>query len=154
MSPWAPWVGSPVEGPARCTSTTTQGVSVQMARPIFSSIRLNPGPDVAVMLLTPAQDAPTMEAMAAISSSIWMNVPPTSGSRPEICSAISVAGVMGYPPKKRQPAASAPSAQATSPVMKCSPVRTAGLMLSPFRAPPLLELWWGLPPNRWQTQGI
>ena len=45
-----------------------------------------------------------------------------------MCSAISVAGVMGYPPKNRQPAASAPSAQATSPVMKCSPVKTAGFI--------------------------
>jgi hypothetical protein len=30
---------------------------------------------------------------------------------------------MGYPPKKRQPAAIAPSAQASSPFMKCLPVR-------------------------------
>jgi len=58
-------------------------------------IRLKPGPEVAVMLFTPAQEAPRMAAMAAISSSIWMKVPPTSGRRAARCSAISVAGVIG-----------------------------------------------------------
>ena len=66
-----------------------------MANPIFSIIRLKPGPDVAVILFTPAHEAPTTAAMAAISSSICINVPPTSGRRAEICSATSVAGVMG-----------------------------------------------------------
>jgi hypothetical protein len=35
---------------------------------------------------------------------------------------------MGYPPKNRHPAARAPSAQATSPVIKCSPVKTAAFI--------------------------
>ena len=73
----------------------TQGVSVQTASPRFSIIRLKPGPEVAVMVLAPVQAAPMIEAMAAISSSIWMKVPPTSGRRSAMCSAISVAGVMG-----------------------------------------------------------
>ena len=47
------------------------------------------------MVLTPVQAAPRIDAMAAISSSIWMKVPPTSGSRSDMCSAISVAGVIG-----------------------------------------------------------
>ena len=42
-------------------------------------------------------------------------------------SAISDAGVIGYPAKKRQPLANAPSAQATSPLKKCSPHSIPGL---------------------------
>jgi hypothetical protein len=56
-------------------------------------------------------------------------MPSTSGILSDIASAISVAGVMGYPAKNRHPLAMAPSAQATSPLKKCSPVLTAGLML-------------------------
>ena len=41
-------VGKLVEGEARWTSATTHGISSIAARPIFSIIRLNPGPDVAV----------------------------------------------------------------------------------------------------------
>jgi hypothetical protein len=37
---------------------------------MFSIIREKPGPDVAVILLRPAFDAPTIAAMLAISSSI------------------------------------------------------------------------------------
>jgi len=50
-----------------------------------------------VSALAPANEAPHTAAMLAISSSIWMNVPPTSGSRRLSTSAISVEGVMGYP---------------------------------------------------------
>jgi hypothetical protein len=97
--------------------------------PKFSIIKLNPGPDVAVMDLTPALDAPRIAFIEAISSSIWIKIPPTSGILADIASAISVAGVIGYPAKKRHPLAMAPSAQATSPLKKCSPVLTAGLMV-------------------------
>ena len=45
--------------------------------------------------LVPARDAPQTAAMLAISSSIWMKVPPTSGSRRLSTSAISVDGVIG-----------------------------------------------------------
>jgi hypothetical protein len=48
----------------------THGVSVITPNPMFSIIRENPGPDVAVMLLTPAFDAPMTAAMLPISSSI------------------------------------------------------------------------------------
>jgi len=84
-----------VVGPPRMTFTITQGVSVPRANPMFSSIRLIPGPEVAVMAFRPPQDAPMTAAMEAISSSIWRKVPPTTGSRSASRSATSVAGVMG-----------------------------------------------------------
>ena len=42
------FVGSPVEGPPRCTSTTSSGSSVITARPIVSHFSATPGPDVVV----------------------------------------------------------------------------------------------------------
>jgi len=80
------------------------------ARPALSIIRLKPGPEVAVIARAPAAEAPSTAMMLAISSSIWMKTPPTSGRRWAMRSAISVEGVMGYPTKKRHPAAMAPSA--------------------------------------------
>jgi hypothetical protein len=62
---------------------------------MFSCIREKPGPEVAVMLLTPAAEAPMTAAMEPSSSSIWMKCPPTWGSLPAQPSAISVDGVMG-----------------------------------------------------------
>ena len=88
-------VGSPVEGPARCTSTTTTGVSIIAARPMFSIIRLKPGPLVTVMHLVPDHEPPTMAAMLASSSSIWMKMPPTVGKRRPMRSTTSVEGVIG-----------------------------------------------------------
>ena len=84
------------------------------------------------MAFTPPQEAPRMAAMEAISSSIWMHIPCTWGSRLASRSAISVAGVMGYPAKKRQPAAMAPSAQASSPLIKNSPVKIPGMAMAPL----------------------
>ena len=95
MSPWPVRVGKPVDGPPRCTFTTTQGVSVMIPRPMFSIIRLKPGPEVEVIENVPAHDAPRMAFIDAISSSIWMKTPPTSGSLRAMRSATSVAGVMG-----------------------------------------------------------
>jgi hypothetical protein len=48
-----------------------------------------------VIDLEPVSDAPMTAAMAAISSSIWMNLPPTFGSSIDSTSATSVDGVMG-----------------------------------------------------------
>jgi len=62
---------------------------------MFSCMSENPGPLVAVMAFTPASDAPMTAPMLAISSSIWMKVPPRAGSLRAMCSAISEAGVMG-----------------------------------------------------------
>jgi len=73
----------------------TQGVSVMTAYPMFSIISEKPGPLVAVIAIAPVQEAPITAAMLAISSSIWMNTPPTFGRRSAICSAISVEGVIG-----------------------------------------------------------
>ena len=42
------------------------------AKPIFSCIRLKPGPEVAVMGLAPPQLAPTKAAIEPNSSSIWI----------------------------------------------------------------------------------
>src|SRR5712691_2430317 len=42
------FVGSPVEGPPRCTLTMTSGSSAITARPIASCLRATPGPEVVV----------------------------------------------------------------------------------------------------------
>jgi hypothetical protein len=73
----------------------THGVSVIMAYPIFSCMRLKPGPDVAVIDREPPQEAPITADIAPISSSIWRYVPPTLGRLSAIISAISEAGVIG-----------------------------------------------------------
>ena len=69
------------------------------------------------MALAPPQAAPITALMDASSSSIWMNAPPDLGIRSAMTSATSVAGVMGYPAKKEQPANKAPSTQAWLPWM-------------------------------------
>ena len=94
-SPWAGSVGRPVDGPPRMTSTMTHGICAMVAKPIISCIRVKPGPEVAVSAFLPARLAPQTAAMEAISSSIWMKRPPTSGMRLASRSAISVDGVMG-----------------------------------------------------------
>jgi len=62
---------------------------------MFSCISEKPGPLVAVIDLAPVSEAPMMAAILAISSSIWMNLPPSAGMRLAIHSAISVDGVIG-----------------------------------------------------------
>ena len=69
--------------------------SIIVARPMFSSIRLKPGPLVTVMVFVPVHDPPMIAAIDASSSSIWMNVPPMSGNRLAIRSTTSVEGVIG-----------------------------------------------------------
>src|ERR1700747_1332135 len=81
-------------------------------------------PDVTVNAFAPPHAAPCNVIEAASSSSIWMKVPPTVGTREANRSTTSVEGVIGYPAAKRAPAASAPSQQAWSPSMKWVPVRT------------------------------
>ncbi len=69
-SPWRPYsarsrsdcsvfVGIPVDGPARCTSTTTSGSSSITASPSVSAFRSMPGPLVPVTPRCPANDAPS-----------------------------------------------------------------------------------------------
>ena len=69
-------VGSPVEGPPRCTSMTSSGSSVITARPMVSDFSAMPGPDVLVTPSEPANEAPRAAPMPAISSSAWNVVIP------------------------------------------------------------------------------
>ena len=69
ISPSAPRVADPVEGPKRCTSTITIGISLPTAKDMFSLYRLIPGPEVAVITFIPAMDAPRQNPIEAISSS-------------------------------------------------------------------------------------
>src|SRR6266481_579931 len=89
-----------------------------------SIIRENPGPEVTVKAFAPPQTAPCRVMEAANSSSIWMKVPPTIGTRAAKRSTTSVEGVMGYPAANLAPAANAPSQQAWSPSRKWVPVNT------------------------------
>ncbi len=73
----------------------TRGVSIIAARPMFSIISENPGPEVTVMAFWPPQAAPIRAVIEAISSSIWMKMPPTKGMRSANRSAVSVEGVIG-----------------------------------------------------------
>ena len=68
-SPCSVFVGIPVDGPARCTSTTTSGSSTITARPSISAFSAIPGPEVVVMPIAPPYAAPTAAPIAAISSS-------------------------------------------------------------------------------------
>ncbi len=87
-------VGSPVEGPPRCTSTMTSGSSTITARPIDSPLSAMPGPLEAVVPSAPPNEAPIAEAMAAISSSAWKVVTWKRRCRASSCR-MSLAGVMG-----------------------------------------------------------
>ena len=63
------FVGRPVAGPPRCTSSTTSGNSMMTARFMASLFRQMPGPEVEVTPRAPAKEAPTADAQPAISSS-------------------------------------------------------------------------------------
>ncbi len=73
----------------------THGTSAIAAKPMFSCMSEKPGPLVAVIAFEPASDAPTMAAIDAISSSIWMKRPPIRGRHCDMTSAISDDGVIG-----------------------------------------------------------
>jgi len=88
------------------------------AYPMFSCMRLKPGPEVAVMAFAPAQLAPMTAPREASSSSIWMAMPPTWGNLSARFSAISLEGVIGYPAKNLHPAVIAASAHAWFPCQK------------------------------------
>ena len=93
------FVGRPVLGPPRCTSTITTGNSVIEAKPINSLFKHMPGPLVATTDKSPAKLAPMAMPMAAISSSAC-NVLTPNFFRAERPSKIGEAGVMGYPAYK------------------------------------------------------
>jgi hypothetical protein len=88
-------VGKPVEGPPRITLTITAGVSEATARPIPSSIKARPGPEVAVMAGTPPKEAPITMLIDASSSSACSSCPPSFSSLGDSHSSRSLAGVIG-----------------------------------------------------------
>jgi hypothetical protein len=88
-------VGMPVEGPARCTLSTTSGTSAIEANPIASVFNARPGPEEAVSALTPAYDAPMAMQMEASSSSGCTMTPPNFGSSRASHSITSDCGVIG-----------------------------------------------------------
>ena len=65
-------VGMPVDGPQRCTSNNTAGISAKYAKPRNSLISEMPGPLVGVNARAPFQLAPSTMPIAASSSSAWM----------------------------------------------------------------------------------
>jgi len=73
----------------------TMGVSVIAARERTSVMRAKPPPDVPVMDLTPAKEAPSAMLMAAISSSACSTIMPYSFAFELRKSIIPVEGVMG-----------------------------------------------------------
>ena len=104
-SPWRPYiasrrsacsvfVGIPVEGPARCTSTMIIGSSMITASPIVSAFRSTPGPLVPVTASWPLKAAPNAMFAAAISSSAWIVMTPKFLCR-ESSWRSSEAGVIG-----------------------------------------------------------
>ena len=65
------FVGMPVDGPARWTSTITNGSSSVIPRPIVSCFSTIPGPLEVETASEPPNDAPSAAPTAAISSSAW-----------------------------------------------------------------------------------
>src|ERR1700733_4282227 len=62
-------VGMPVDGPERCTSKITAGISAKYASPRNFCINEMPGPDVQVKARAPFQAAPITMPIEANSSS-------------------------------------------------------------------------------------
>ena len=91
-------VGSPVDGPPRCTSTTMSGSSSMTPSPIASLFNATPGPDVVVTPRLPPNDAPSAAVTPAISSSAWKVRTPNAFCFDSSCK-MSDAGVIGYEPR-------------------------------------------------------
>ncbi len=83
--------------PVVCSPQRPEAMRVigRRAAPLRPRFRAAPGPEVTVITFCPPQAAPMSAAIEAISSSIWMNIAPTSGARSEKRSAVSVEGVIG-----------------------------------------------------------
>jgi hypothetical protein len=117
-------VGRPVLGPPRCTSTTTSGISAMIESPRNSVFNANPGPDVIVNATFPAYEAPIATPAAAISSSAWWRTPPNRSNISPSRWDTEVAGVIGYIAASSIPAATAPSAIASFPLITTIGSRT------------------------------
>ena len=87
-------VGSPVDGPPRCTSMTSSGSSIITPRPMVSDFNAMPGPEVLVTPSAPPKAAPSAAPMPAISSSAWNVVTPKRLCLLSSCR-MSEAGVIG-----------------------------------------------------------
>src|SRR5580704_2494755 len=114
-------VGMPVEGPARCTSMITAGISAKYERPMNSCISEMPGPDVAVNARAPFQAAPMTMPIDASSSSactianLFCFVTGSTRYRPHHrvnASAKDDEGVIGYHAHTVAPPYTAPKAAA------------------------------------------
>ena len=70
-----------------------------IASPRASCLRTTPGPLLIVMAKSPAKAAPMVELAAEISSSAWKVLTLNSRCRETSCR-MSLAGVMGYAPRK------------------------------------------------------
>ena len=88
------FVGMPVDGPARCTSTMSSGSSSVTASPTVSDLSTMPGPAEVVTPSAPPKAAPSAAPDAAISSSAW-NVRTPKCFSCASCSRTSDAGVIG-----------------------------------------------------------
>ena len=98
-------VGSPVDGPPRCTSITSSGSSSATASPIASLFSEIPGPDVVVTPRAPPNAAPIADPTPEISSSAWNVVTLNALCLDNSCR-MSDAGVIGY--ERRSTAADRP----------------------------------------------
>src|SRR4029077_4366835 len=117
-------VGIPVEGPARCTSNTTAGISAKYAKPRNSCISEMPGPDVAVNARAPFHAAPITMPIEASSSSActiaYLCLPVAFATRNLRqffwnASASDEDGVIGYQAQTVAPPYTQPSAAALLP---------------------------------------
>lgn len=90
-------VGSPVDGPPRCTLTMTHGISAIHASPMPSDIKESPGPAVAVIAFLPEYPAPTIAFIDSISEDTWYANRFCPMRFCSIQTSIVVAGDMGYP---------------------------------------------------------
>src|SRR3954471_17761911 len=95
----------PVDGPDRCTSMITAGISAKYASPMNSCISEMPGPDVAVKARAPFQAAPMTMPIEASSSSActmaYLALPGAGSCRSRLqwlvnASASDDEGVIGY----------------------------------------------------------
>ena len=88
-------VGTPVDGPARCTLMKPTGISIIPALPIASVIRAKPPPDVAHMARHPTWAAPMTMLATVISSSAWRTMIPRSRAFLAIQCRTPVDGLIG-----------------------------------------------------------
>ena len=102
-------VGSPVDGPPRCTSITSSGSSRATASPIVSLFSEIPGPEVVVTPSAPPNAAPSAAPTPAISSSAWKVVTPSALCLLSSCR-MSLAGVIGYEPRNTGSPVTCPAA--------------------------------------------